>query len=230
MALEDFSDIRYLLPFILTLIIIGVKFTLGFYLARKVNQRKKENGKIQIDFIFAICVMMFCIGISRTLYFYFDFFLTHFDPSLFYITPNIYYWKAATFFSTIGIVFVLFIMDKKIYHFKLKGLFAYLLLIVSLIQVFYPVGIETGEADFKTISTIGIFGTLLGAIIPLTFIYMAIKSSGEIRKLSIILVICIMAYGLGAQLMSEPFLAAIESSGGINARLAVIIIVPIIRS
>ncbi|MGV9200514.1 MAG: hypothetical protein ACOC4M_17030, partial [Promethearchaeia archaeon] len=125
---------EYRLFFILTVIILITKVVLAIYLGKKIHNKKKREKELKIDFIFSVFILMVCLFISRLLYTYFDFFLTQFDNQKYYIMPNILYWKIASFVAAAGFAFTLYVIDKKVLKFKLKGSLAYLYLAAALFQ------------------------------------------------------------------------------------------------
>ena len=133
-----FGDTEYLIPYVTTIIIIITKISLGVYLYRR--EKKNENKNY---FIRGACFMMFMLAISRIFYFIFDFYLTKFDNSLYYISPNIWIWKVGNFLSAISAAYLLYVIDKKVMQFKFKGSFAYIVFIVSMVQFFYPVNFRS---------------------------------------------------------------------------------------
>ena len=70
----DFSDNEYLIPYILTLVLIISKFIFSYYLHNVDKKTEEKNYFIHTAFI----LMMF-IAFSRISYFIFDFYLTKFD-------------------------------------------------------------------------------------------------------------------------------------------------------
>lgn len=194
----------------LTIIILIVKLFLALYLLNKVRIRKKETGTLNFDFLVSICILMFCLFISRLLFAIFDFYLTQFDTSKAYLYPNIIVWKFAALSSSIGFTVILYTIDKEILNFKLKGSLAWLMIIATAIQFFYPV--NTAE-DFEMLGVIGIFGNIVAIIVPLIFIYTGIKIPG-LRKWSFLIAIGIIIYAIGSNLVIEPVLIPLRALYG----------------
>ncbi len=192
------------------LIVIATKFALSAYLLKKVLDKKKSGGEFKFDFIFGVFILMICLGISRSLYFYYDFFMTQFDPDKLWRYPNVMVWKIAGLISTIGIVFLLYILDKTVLHFKFKGLLSIAILIIALVQFFYPIN---SAEDFVFVSSLGFFGVMFALIIPLVFLYLGIKTPG-LRKVCFLIVFGIIVYSLGSFLVSENVLAPLRESFG----------------
>ena len=76
-----------------------------------------------------------------------------------------------------------FLLDKKILSFKFKGIFAYFYLAGLIFAIIYPIN---SYADFVIVSSVTVYAGLGAAIIPLIFLYIAIKSTGEVRRTSIL--------------------------------------------
>lgn len=218
----DLTNVAMLTTFILTIAIIVVKFSLSIYLGGIWSKKDKSIGNSRYNFIFALMCFTICLGTARTLFFFFDFILTDFIPANFVLVPNIYLWQVGCFFSGLGGAIVLFVLDRQIFQFKFKGVLALVSFSVASIQLLYPINgsLET----FEFVSTLGFIGTIMGLLIPLTFFYMAIKGTGELRRTSLILAFAVIIYGVIGMLMSENILAAIESM-----RLFIIILVPIVK-
>jgi hypothetical protein len=212
-------------PWIMTILIIIFKFAIAVFLGTISSKKIKEEKQFRLNFIFAMTIFCFTLGISRTFYFIFDFYLTKLNPALFYVEPNIWFWKLGNLFTSLGGIFVLYTIDKTVYQKKLRLIPEFILLIVAFAQFFYPV---VDKASFDMVSAIGAVGSVISIIIPLTFIWLAIKSAGVVRRTSLILGIGIVVYGVVGQLLSEPVLQSVEAVLP-NARILVWIIVPITK-
>ncbi|MFO8019828.1 MAG: hypothetical protein R6U96_14485 [Promethearchaeia archaeon] len=128
--------------------------------------------------------------------------------------PNVLIWKIASFIAAVGFVFVLYIIDKKVLKFKLKGLLAYVYLVAAFIQFLYPVNTLT---DFEFISTIGFYSNLMALIIPVIFFYIGIRIPG-LRRTSFLIAIAVIFYGLGGSLASEALMAPLMDMFGPDIR------------
>ncbi len=209
MAIEP-NTFEFNLLFALILIVIATKFTLSAYLLKKILDKKKSAGAFKLDFIFGVFILMICLGVSRSIYFYYDFLMTQFDPDKLWREPNVTVWKIAGFISALGVVFLLFVLDKSALHFKFKGLLAIVVFAISLVQLLYPIH---NSADFKFVSSLGLLGIVAGIIIPVVFLYIGIKTPG-LRKVCFLIVLGIVVYSLGSFLVSENVLAPLRKSFG----------------
>jgi len=196
--------------FILVLIVIAVKIIMSIYLGIKVRKKKKEEGEFKLNFLFSIFILAIAAAVSRAIYTYYDFFLVGFDPDQLWRYPNVIYWKYAGFISALGLVFVLYTIDKKVLSNKFKGILAYYALFFVVLQFVWPIN---SKADFETASLIGVFGIVAFAIIPIIFLYLAIKTPG-LRKECLMMFLGIIIYAFGSLLVSENFLAAIRDALG----------------
>jgi hypothetical protein len=217
---DDFT-----LAFILTIIIIIVKFTIAGFLARNIIKRTKEIGKLEFNFLFAVLLFLLGLAVSRLLYFIFDFYMTNFDPKQFFVAPNVYVWQTATFIAGFTGSSVLYVFERDVFKFKLKRIPTIIVIIVAFIQLLYPINTM---GDFIFVSSIGIIGSITVSIVPITLLYLAHKSTGQIRKVCLILSIVVIIYALIGNLMSEQLLAAIDAAIP-GARLFIIILVPILK-
>lgn len=209
------GSFEYNLFLVLTIIIITTKIVLGIYLAKKILDRKKEEGKIKFDFLIAIFLMIIGLLISRILYSIFDFYLTGFDPNKYYLSPNIWFWKIAGLIAVSGLAVVLFVIDKKILGFKLKGLLAYIILAVHIIVIIYPVN---STEDFELISTVSIVDVAICIVIPAVFLYVGIKAPDR-RKVSFMFAFGVIIYMAGVLMPAEFIVSTFESAYGSGARI-----------
>ncbi len=201
--------------FILTIILINVKLFLALYILLKMLERKKETGQFPSGFILGIFIFVISMLVSRILFFYFDFYLTKLDPNEFYKMPAILVWKIAMLITTFGATIFLYITDRSIMDFKFKGLLAYLLLILGIIQFFYPVN---SSEDFQIVSIFELRFLILIIIIPSYFLYLAWKPSIQ-RFPCICLALGIIFYGFGAFLQSEPVIILVIGIFGNTIRI-----------
>ncbi|MFX1279915.1 MAG: hypothetical protein ACFFA3_10900 [Promethearchaeota archaeon] len=214
------NSFDYNLLFSLNIILMIAKLSLTIYLAKRVLEKKRERGKFEINFIFGIFILMLGLLISRLIYFYFDFYLTFYDQDLLHLFPNIIFWKAASFISSLSFVILLYIIDKKMFRFKFKGILAYFLLGIALFQLIYPV--STAE-DFQFISAVGMLGSLVMILIPALFIYIGIKRP-DLRKISFIFVIGTVFYFFGSVIESEFIVAPLQAVFGDDFRFIVFLV------
>ncbi len=162
-------------------------------------------------FMTSMFILFICLFISRLIYTMWDFFLTEFDPSRFYIMPNVIYWKIGALINAFGYAIVLFTIDKKIFDFKFKGIFADIVIIVGIVQIVYP---TNSSQDFDVISTISLLSNVISIVFPTMFFYIGLKSpqSSGYRKPAFLIAI-------GSNLVIEGFIIALESIFGTNTRV-----------
>jgi hypothetical protein len=208
-----------------TLIVIAVKFIIAAYIGRRDALKPRAEKQHRFTFMSAACLLLLCLGISRLIYFYYDFFLTEFNPNLLWVKPNVYYWQAATLISGISAAFLLFVLERDIYRFKTKLIPTGAVIVVAAIQFLYPIN---SEADFTFVSTIGIVGSLAFLLAIITFVYLAIKSTGHLRRVCVVLMIGMLLYALAGITMSENILSALDAMIA-GARTFVIVANPVIK-
>lgn len=200
----------FLFFYTLMVIVLILKAVISIYIANKVIIKKKKIGKLEFDFLLAVLILFICLFFSRLLYFYFDFYLTELDSSLYYLHPNVDYWKMATFLSTFGFVVAIYVVDKDAAKFKFKGIPALILFIISLIKFFYPVN---SIEDFNFISSFATIEAPFILIIPIIFTYIGIKGE-NLRKLSFIIVAAVLIYGGGGLIMGEHIAGPLKETYG----------------
>jgi len=219
------NSFEYSILWILTIILIIAKGCFILYLVNKVHIRKKETGKLQIDFLFSVLIVIIGLFFARILYFYFDFYLTEFDPEKYYLIPNIFYWKTATFIAQFSVALFLLIFDKKVLKFRLKGIIFIIALAVALFQLFYPV--KTAE-DFAIISGAGMLVNFVFILPMIIFIYLGIKTP-RLRASTFTFVIGLVIYFIGSMILSEIIIAPLVASYGSSIRVVVFLISSILK-
>ncbi len=214
------------ISFYATICVIVAKFAIAAYIGRRVYLQPKEQSKHRFSFLGAAFLLILCLGISRSIYFYYDFFLTNpLIPDTLWQAPQIYFWQAATCIGGYSSAFLLFVLERDIYRFKTCLIPTGAVVVTATVQLLYPI---KSYADFQLVSTIGLVGTLAMLLAIITFIYLAIKSTGLLRKVCVVLMIGILFYAVAGMVMSENILAALDTAlPGI--RTPVIVAVPIIK-
>jgi len=194
------ESFEYTIFLTLTIILLCVKVILAVYLFIEILERKRrEGGKLKIDFVFSIFIFMVCLTISRLIYMIFDFHLTYFDPDTYFLPPNYIFWKIAIAISIIGFAFIIYIIDKKALHFKFKGILSYFPIAIAIIICLWPINTPS---DFNFISLLGIISIASGLLLIVLFIYIAITIQ-PLRKTSLIITFGFMVYAFGAVLINE---------------------------
>ena len=197
--------------FILTLILIATKVVLLIYVGSKLIARKREGGSIGTEFIFGIFILLLSLLISRLFFIYFDFILTEFDSTQYYLFPNYIFWKIGMVTTSVGIGILLFITDKKVLNFKLKGIFTYIAFAGGIIILVYPV---SSSDDFAFISGLSIISNGGIVILLFFFIYIAIKTPGSVRRNALFIVIGGLLYAVGVLLVNEAILTQLRNTFG----------------
>ncbi len=140
-------------------------------------------------------------------------------------TPQVYFWQAATCIGGYGSAFILFVLERDVYRFKTCLIPTGIVVVVSTIQLLYPI---KSLDDFQLVSTVGLIATLAMLLGIFTFIYLAIKSTGIMRKVCIALTIGVLVFAVAGMSMSENLLAALDAALP-GARTFVIVAVPILK-
>nr|MDO8113176.1 hypothetical protein [Candidatus Sigynarchaeota archaeon] len=209
----------------LTFALVAVKGALIAFLSKKAHDKIKETGKFTFGFVFGVLFLVICLVISRVIYMYFDFVLTNFDPSTYYLFPNVFYWKLATLVATIGYAVFIYVTDLRVFKFKFKGIFAYLIGVLAVILFVYPVN---QKSDFDFISTFALVADIIAVIIPIFFIYMGRKRS-PYQVPSMLIAIGVIIYAIGANITTESLIVALVSIFGDTARITVYLISLILK-
>ncbi|MFX1445073.1 MAG: hypothetical protein ACFFHV_16795 [Promethearchaeota archaeon] len=209
MAIEPNSP-EFNLLFLLVLIIIAITGMICVYLGKRVLDKSKEQGFLSFDFLFGIFISMSTLFVSRIIYMYFDFYLTQFDTTKYYLYPNIWYYKIGGLIYLSGFAILLFIIDKELLEFKLKGILAYIIIAVVLIELIYPVN---SQKDFEFISALEIIAFFVGLLVPFIFIYIGAKTP-SLQATSFIFATGIILFYIGVAIVAEFILAPLRESYG----------------
>jgi hypothetical protein len=203
----DIPD-TYEIIFLLTLVLLLVKILMAVYLGARLQKGKKENQVAPL-FMSSIMYVMILWTISRVFFAIFDFFLTKFNTDTYAAFPNVWFWKFGALFASIGVIVVLWIVDKKILGNKFKGIFAIIMLASMILETLWPV--STFD-DFQMASMIGLVGSLMAFLIPILFLYIGIKTPG-LRKTAFLLAFGIIIYTLGGGLVSAAIIEIFTGAG-----------------
>ncbi|NMC04440.1 MAG: hypothetical protein GYA24_04470 [Candidatus Lokiarchaeota archaeon] len=213
------------ISFYATLFVILAKFIIATYIGRRAAIQAKDQSKRRFTFMGAAFLLILCLGISRLVYFYYDFYLTNFVPDMLWRQPQVFYWQVATAISGYSSASILFVLERDIYRYKTRLIPTIMVLATATIQLLFPI---LSKDDFNLVSTIGLVGTCALLLAILTFIYLAIKSTGLLRKVCVALTIGVLIYAVAGMAMSENLLAAFDAAiPGI--RTYIIVAVPILK-
>jgi hypothetical protein len=149
-------------------------------------------------------ILILAIFISRIIFSIFDFIETQYDIN-FYAQPiiNNWTWKIGIVISGLGYIYMIYFLDKQILHFKFKGIFAYIYLAGLVFAIAYPISTYT---DFQLVSSVTVYTGLGFAIIPLAFLYIAIKSTGDVRKTALLIFLSIVFIAVSGLLVNANFI------------------------
>ena len=135
---------------------------------------------------------------SRFFYLIFDFVLTQFDSATYILMPNILFYKLGDISASIGIFTVLYVIDKELLNFKMKRIPEIIVIIISLIELFYPVN---NNADFEIVSLMGYVGIVFVMFIFFLFLYVG-KKTPSLRKYAYMVAMGILLIGIGSVVAS----------------------------
>ena len=214
------NSFEYNLLFILIVIVITTTLILSAYLGKEVLKKRKEMGYLSIDFLFGNFIALSFLFISRLFYMYFDFFLTEFDTSKYYLPENIWWYKVGGLIYLMGFSFLIFVIDRNLLNFKLKGLLSYIILGIALIVFFYPVN---NAADFEFISAFEALAFFIALLFPAIFFYIGTKTPG-LRVISYIFAIGLLLFYVGVAIVAEFILAPLRESFGNGIQVIIWII------
>ncbi len=203
----------------LTCFIELVKFAMLIFLGVKIHRRKKEGLEFAVAFLRAMWVLIFALFLSRLFYMWFDFGLTHFNQAIYY--KFAIWWQIAQLIIGCGLAVIVFVIDRKILNFKLKGIFAYIILAGSIVTLLWPMN---SSADFDTISLIGILPQLGMFVVFIVFLNIAVKSTGRVRKTALIIIFAFVLYTVAALLVNAGIITALTPILGPNTDVLMYVI------
>jgi hypothetical protein len=219
------SELNFWLAYVLTLVTIVAKLALSGFLFKKYRDIETPANQ-KINFIMAVLLLMLGLAISRICFFVFDFYMTHYDSSQVYVYPNIIMWKVGMFISMLSGVPIVYVVERDIYQFKTKKIPTIVVGSLSVASLVYPVH---NNFDFNIISAIVSVAMLVSIIIPVGFIYLATKTTGQIRRVCIMISLAIVFYGIGSIFITDGVLTFMEQTIHPEIRTPMIIIVPILK-
>ncbi len=188
---------------VLTAIIVAVKLILLIYLQHKIAIKKKQGSLAGIHFLQGISILLFGLIVSRLLFSYFDFVITDFDASTYATFPAWSIWKISMIAVCVTLIYLLWILDKHILENRMKGIPAYVTTLVLSIAMIMPV---TSLEDFKLMSLIASLASMSALIVPIVFLFIAKKTTGEIRKFALLISVGIFIYAISAVIVNENLL------------------------
>ncbi len=183
--------------------IVLLKFLIILYLGKKIAEQKKEKEAKGLDFLIGLLVLFIGLFTSRIFYVLFDFIYARFDFTVFHLPPNIWLWKFGMFFVSIGLGYLILILDKKVLNNKYKGIFAYIIFGGAVLVLFWPV---QSQDDFGVISLFAIIPQVISLILPGLFLQIGRQSTGELRKVSYLLSLGFILYIIASFLVIAPFI------------------------
>jgi len=188
--------------------LIKLALILSFYIMYKKKKAKQESMPV---FMFAMWFWIIGAFISRIFLSIFDFMLTKFDQTTYTQPLNVLIWKLGFVSAAIGLIYMLWVADKVLMQNKFKGIFVYLMIIGQVVLLVYPVRVGVA-ADFQILNYIALISSVGLLVIPVIFIMLASKTSGEIRQTSIKLAIGVILYGLAAALVGDAVIGPLMAS------------------
>lgn len=213
----------------ITIVLLVVKVFLIVYLTKKVLNKKKEGEKIGLNFTTGVLFLIIIFFVSRLLYMLFDFVLTKFDPNLYSYPPNIFIWKIASFVLCLGPLPLLFFIDKNVFKFKFKKIPELVVITGAFLMLLYPVAPGSNE-DFQLVSSIGFIAGFGLFLIPIAFLIIIIKTTGDVRKNAFLVVLSLGIYVVGAIPINEGVLQLIISLYGTEMRVVMHFFTTILKS
>ncbi|MBN2151189.1 MAG: hypothetical protein JW839_07090 [Candidatus Lokiarchaeota archaeon] len=201
----DISTLELNVFYALSVILVSVKLCLLAFLCKKEIDHVKSAGKSSFGFASSVIFLLACLVVARLVYMQFDFVLTKFDPSTYYLDPAVWYWKAATLVASIGFAVFMFVTDYRIFRFKFKGIFAYMIAAFAACLFFLPVH---SKPDFEFVSLFLLSANCVTIVLPVFFLYMG-RQRSPYQVPSLLIAFGIITYAVGATITTETILAVL---------------------
>ena len=200
------SELNFNIAYILTLITITVKLILAIFLFVKYKNVETVGDK-KLTFIMAMLLRIIGLAISRICFFVFDFYMTKYDSDLVYVYPNIVVWKVGMLISMLSAIGIVYVVERDIYEFKTKKIPTVVLFFLAVLFLFILCLITQVLILFLSSWA---FLWLVSLVVPIGFIYLARKTSGQLRKISVMIVLSVLIYSFAGVLISDMILNAME--------------------
>lgn len=194
LILQNLSDIELIdyVIIICHLIVISTVILAGIIFLTKMKDKSKDTKQ----YLLGISLFFICYGIAQTVMAIFE---ITFDPFIWRIhiddfgdifkqNPDLSLryeiaWRLQQAISSIGIIFLIYQLERRILEKKTKYLFT----IIKTFTTIIAVSFGSGQKDqIGVVTIINYIGSALVIIIPLFYIYLAIKTSGETRARALI--------------------------------------------
>jgi hypothetical protein len=188
------EEVFLYIALIAIIVLVAVKLIMAYRFNRAYNANKENNLLLGVMFFFLF------MAISRISLAYFDFVLTKFDPLEF--QANALFWKFASIFQYIGFFCLIFSFERVIFEGKTWYLISVLYAIMTGVVMFI--------SDFLAMQFwAGIPIAIAALFIPISYIYLAKKSQGEIRKKALIIFAGFILYAAGLLILGEDVVSAL---------------------
>ena len=186
--LGDFNMVLYEISIALWVIFFGLSIVFGVKMIRKA--RTPDYERPQKEYYLGMAIFIFVHLVARTFYFIYDF------DYLYNGVLNETLWELGAIIGIAGIVFLLYAIERHIYT-RSKFFFTILVIIyIILIPILPP--------EYETIAQT-IVVALVGFFIPLIYIYVAYKSTSDIRKNSLLIAFGILIFLIGQTAHGKTF-------------------------
>ncbi|TFG30735.1 MAG: hypothetical protein EU532_00145 [Promethearchaeota archaeon] len=212
---SDPNSVDFLLRIAFTIILLITQLLLSVYLLNKILNKKKDTGTVQFDFLFSAFILLVSLSVSLLIFAHFNFNLTHFDPNKYHLYPFVFIWKLASLISLIGFTLVLHVIGKEVFKFRFKGILAYIILLVAIIQFLWPV---SEPEDFEFITMLGLVGNIVAVIMTIIFFNMGKRNPG-LRIACYLIALGVFVYAIGSALLVETILIQLEIVFGTEIRV-----------
>lgn len=202
------GTLEYYTVFVATSIIVVIKATMVVFVGIQRHKKIKE-GSMGTPFVTALFILLLCMLLARVSFMAWDFNIKLLDS--YYLHPGLWFWRVGMFLTSVGMAYLVFVTDRKILNFKFKGMFAYLVLAGGLFVLFFPIN---SMGDYTLVSTLSIIPTAGLLVVLIVFINIAIKTSGDVRKTAVIIILAFILYAISGLLVNAGLISMLTDALG----------------
>lgn len=176
----------------LWLFMIVALFSLGIIFLRRANDFKKKELKSTYQLNLGIGIFMIFYGITRICFIFSNFYSVYYNEQLIQFQIWI---RIAYILSIFALAFLVFGLEK--YFIPTKGIASIILVIFGILTIFLPYNVLR-VIDYSVMPIYMIF-------IMSSYVYLAVKSSGIIRRNALISLLGLLLFFIGIFLDSKLF-------------------------
>jgi hypothetical protein len=208
---SDSAEFNFI--FGLTIFNVSIELITFIYLTtisiRNNNSKLFDKKDPQVVYPKILSIFTGTDAFSRIFYMIFDYKLTKFDLSLYYINPNVWFWKIGLLISVMGIIACLYLIEKYFLSMKYRGVSVILMVIGNLFVFFYPI---SSMKDFEFVSLLSIVVLIPCGILIYEYLKFAIKSRGKVRRDTMLFITALITITISGVVVNAGVIEMLNSA------------------